>query len=339
MTVGVGWAVAAVLAAALAALPSPAGATLAYVRNAETSRPAVWVARDDGSNPRRLASGTAPHVSPDGLQVAFAAGREASEVRVVPAAGGAAKTVVTGVRDPASVSWAPDGSHLAVVTGPEVGGQELTIVDLATGAAAAVARGYIYGASFSPDGKRVVLGLAKSSRYPVRSDLFVVPVTGGRRMRLTSEGRSLEPVWGPRTIVFVRERRPRRRNDAWKNELYTVAPGGRPPQRLTRTTVPFLLSGLQPLAWSADGTRLLAEYGGQDTSDAWTVDPATGRARDLDGRFDGVVGFGLSRDGSTVLAATGGFEPGPGHDVVAVPYGGGGTTVLARKAALPSWSR
>jgi hypothetical protein len=78
---------------------------------------------------------------------------------------------------------------------------------------------------------------------------------------------------------------------------------------------------------------------GQDTSDAWTVDPASGAARDVDGRFDGLVGFGLSRDGTTVLASTGGLEPGPSHDVVAVPYGGGAKTVLARNATLPSWSR
>jgi len=40
-----------------------------------------------------------------------------------------------------------------------------------------------------------------------------------------------------------------------------------------------------------------------------------------------------------VLGATGGFEPGPGHDVATVPYGGGKPKVLAKNAFEPDWSR
>jgi hypothetical protein len=111
-------------------------------------------------------------------------------------------------------------------------------------------------------------------------------------------------------------------------------------RRLTKTRVGQLLQGLTPTAWSADGTRLLAEFGGQDTSYAETVNPATGAHRPVvKAAANGLVGADLSADGSTLLGVTGGFEPSGRHDVVAIPYGGGRMTVLARNALEPDWNR
>ena len=47
----------------------------------------------------------------------------------------------------------------------------------------------------------------------------------------------------------------------------------------------------------------------------------------------------LSADGTTVLGATGGFDPDGRHDVVTVPYAGGKPTLLARNAFNPDWTR
>ena len=111
-------------------------------------------------------------------------------------------------------------------------------------------------------------------------------------------------------------------------------------RRLTHTHVDPLLFGLTPTDWSADGTRLLAEFGGQDTSYAVTVNPQTGAQRPVAKAAErSLVGAALSADGSTILGSTGGFEPGPRHDVVSVPYAGGHTTVLARNAFEPDWNR
>jgi hypothetical protein len=52
-----------------------------------------------------------------------------------------------------------------------------------------------------------------------------------------------------------------------------------------------------------------------------------------------LVGTDLSTDGSTILGATGGYEPQTRHDVVAIPYGGRAMTVLARNALEPDWNR
>ena len=52
-----------------------------------------------------------------------------------------------------------------------------------------------------------------------------------------------------------------------------------------------------------------------------------------------LVAAGISRDGSTVLGVTGGFDPtGSGHDVVSVPFAGGTPKVLVRDAFAPSWN-
>jgi hypothetical protein len=116
-------------------------------------------------------------------------------------------------------------------------------------------------------------------------------------------------------------------------------PAGKQVRRLTHTKVDPLLQGLYPTAWSANGRRLLAEFEGQDTTYAVTVNPRTGAQRPLgEATEQGFLGTGLSADGKFVLGKTMGFEPGPGTDVGIVPYGGGGVKVLAHNAFEPSWS-
>src|SRR5687767_6896663 len=71
------------LAAALWA--APADAKLVYVKQAGTASPAVYVAKDNGKDPRRLGIGRAPTISPNGQWVAFV---------TVPTGGSAMDTVV-----------------------------------------------------------------------------------------------------------------------------------------------------------------------------------------------------------------------------------------------------
>ena len=70
-----------------------------------------------------------------------------------------------------------------------------------------------------------------------------------------------------------------------------------------------------------------------------TVNPSTGAQRQVTKAIQrGFVGTALSADGRTVLGATGGFEPGPKHDVVTIPYAGGRMRVLVRNASDPDWN-
>jgi hypothetical protein len=159
--------------------------------------------------------------------------------------------------------------------------------------------------------------------------------------RLTSDHRSSSPLWGPKgRIVFVKHLGEKHRQYGPKNDLFLMNPNGKAVERLTNTRVEPLLSGLSPTEWSANGKRLLAEFGGQDTTYAVTVNPRTGAERALTKEREvGFVGTALSGDGRLVLGSLGGFEPGPGHRVVTIPDAGGKPKVLANNASEPDWSR
>ena len=329
--------VAATCAASLAAA-APAGATIVFEKS--PFRPTVWAAADDGSARVQLADGELPRISPDGATVAYETpyrGNTRPTLRVIPAAGGESRLLLKPVWY--SFGFSPDSRTIAAVTGKEAGQKRLVLIDVAGGTVRTVAHGQFSGFSFSPDGATLVYARALHDTYPPRSDLFTVPVGGGTATRITSDHRSVDPVWGAPGIAHVKLRRPKRRGDAWKQDIWLLDVTTAAVRRITTTKVPFLLSGLDPVSWSADGTRLLAEFGGQDTSYAETVDPATGTVKRAGRRRDGIVGVDLSADGTTILATTGGYDPGDPHDVVTIPYTGGIPTVLVNNAFSPEWTR
>ena len=346
------WLVAIAVGFAAALAPATAQATLAFVRS--PLKPTVWVAADDGSGAHRLVAGSNPRVSPDGRIVALlyqGRGRAARpELILAPANGSAPPSVLaSGWRETSVFAWSPDSAAVAAVLGPELGPKRLVLIDVVTGAQRTIAHGFFSGVSFSPQGGQLVFGRAASEDFPPRSDLyrFDIPVPGAvdvaaaRPNRLTSGHSSLYPLWGPgNQIVFVRLLGARQRRYGPKNELFLIGPGGGQARRLTHTYVGPLLQGLVPTQWSADGSRLLAQFNGQDTTYAVTVNPRTGAQRPLvEATEQGLVGASLSADGAAVLGASGGFEPGPGHDVVSIPYGGGRQKILAKNAFEPDWSR
>jgi Tol biopolymer transport system component len=314
-----------------------------YEKGTAGTKPSVWIARDDGTGARRLGGGDLPHIAPDGATVLYQ-GVSRSRTSVgrmlaVSATGGTPRAVLVVWRDPFTFAWSPDAKTVATVTGPELGARRLVLVDVATGSARTVARGQFAGVSFSRAGDAIAYARAPSARYPTRTDVYVAAVAGGAPRRLTKDERSSEPVWGPATIAFTRSRRPARRGDAPKLDLWLMAPDGSQLRRLTTTRSAYLLSGLTPTEWSADGSRLLAEFGGQDTSYAEVVNPVSGRVRAIGRPSEtGLVGFRLSRDGSTILGATGGFDPANTHAVVTVPYAGGRPRVIVRNAFNPDWT-
>jgi Tol biopolymer transport system component len=252
-------------------------------------------------------------------------------------------------RETSSLAFSPDSKTIAAPRGPELGKATLVLIDVASGAQHVVASGYFGGFSFSPDGSEIAYSLADSERFPPRSDVYRFEIEGNgkvfvrapRPVRLTHDHRSSDPLWGPTgRIAFVKALDAKKRRYGPKNELFLMTPQGTGVKRLTHTRVPELLLGLFPTEWSADGSRLLAEFEGQDTSYAVVVNPKTGAQRPVSKAGEaGFVGTALSADGRLVLGFTGGFEPGPRHDVVAIPYGGGKPKVLAKRAFAPAWSR
>jgi dipeptidyl aminopeptidase/acylaminoacyl peptidase len=327
---------------ALLALPAAAQATLVYVKN--PFHPAVFAANDNGGGAFKVGPGSNPKVSPDGDAIAFA--REGSggkrQLMLAAAAGGGSKAVLPNLQESFYVTFSPDSRLLAAIRGPELGKRKLVLIDVTSGTLLrTVASGYFNGVSFSPDGTELAYSVANSEDFPAKSDVFTASVGGGKPVQITNDQRSLDPLWGPNgQIVFVKQLGAKSRKYGPKNELFLMNQFGARVKRLTHTKVGALLQGLYPTAWSASGNRLLAEFEGQDTSYAVTVNPQTGAQKPLDKVGEqGFVGTAISQDGTTVLGFTGGFEPGPNHRVATVPYKGGKVKTLVKNAFEPAWSR
>ena len=328
---------------AVAAAPA-AQATLVFDRG--HLHRSVWVAADDGSGARQLAApGDNPKIAPDGRTVVYEVTTGKSfrpDMMAVPADGSAPpRLLAKGWRDVYSFDWSRDSTTIVTVLGPELGTKRLALIDVATGTQRTIARGFFSGASFSPGGVRVAYGRATHDRYPSPSDVYAADVAGGAPVRLTRDHRSQYPLWSPKgRIVFVKLVDAARRKYGPKNELYLMGNDGSHVRRLTHTTVDPLLTGLVPTAWSRDGRRLLAQFGGQDTTYAETVNPRTGRHRPLvKAEETGLLATALSAGGTLVLGATGGFDPSSHHDVVSVPYSGGRATILVKNGFDPDWTR
>lgn len=334
---------------AFLSVPASSQATLVFTRNPLNST--VYVAKDNGSGARKVGAGSNPRVSPDGQTIVFyrfGKGKRPPELMTVPAAGGTPKRLASGWQDPFVFAWSPDSTTIAVLLGPEIGMQRLTTIDLATGTQQTVASGFFNGVSFAPQGGQLVYGRS-STEFGTKSDVYridllppgAVSVAAVLPVALTSDHRSSSPLWGPNEqIVFVKHLGEKSRKYGPKSDLFLMGPTGKGVKRLTHTKVEPLLSGLSPTTWSASGSRLLTEFGGQDTSYAVTVNPKTGTERTLTKEREvGFVGTALSRDGKLVLGSLGGFEPGPGHKVVSIPYKGGKPKVLANNASEADWSR
>ena len=342
--VGLKWFAAALSAVTLLAVPAAAQATLAFVRY--PSNPTVFIARDDGSAQRRIARGSNPQVSPDGDEIAYlrpGRGRLGLPELMLATASGTIppRLLASEMQASDAFAWSPDSTKIATVRVDEKGTEFLVLVDIVANTQRIVARGFFDGVGFDPESEQLIYARAYRERFPARSDIYRAEVVGGKPTRLTHDHRSLSPLWGPTgEIVFAKQLGAKQRRYGPKNELYLMDENGRQVRRLTHTEVDPLLLGLFPTAWSSSGRQLLAEFEGQDTSYAVAVDPRSGTQRTLtEDPEQGFVGTALSSRGRTVLGFTGGFEPGPGHDVVRIPYRGGKPKVLARSAFEPSWSR
>jgi len=330
----------ALVLAALLALPATAGATLAYVKAPFEGM--IFVADDNGHGARAIELGYSPRVSPDGNWVAYQhEGRKGQELKLAPSSGGPGKALMAGFPEVFEFAWSPDSTRIAAVVGPELGKRKLVLLDLATGSLEVIAKGFFSGFSFDPDDSgNLVYAKSGSEKYPPRSDVY--RHTPGMTAGITRDHRSSYPLWGPNDqIVFVKAIDGKKRRYGPKNELYLMNPLGGQVKRLTHTKVDPLLQGLFPTEWSADGSRLLTEFQGQDVSYAVVVNPKTGAQRPVAGTGEsGFVGTDLSADGKLVLGFNGGFDPGlRNHKVQTVPYAGGKPKTLVKEAFEPSWSR
>ena len=327
----------------------PAG--IAFVIGSGKTPDQVAVASAAGSEQRTLGPGDQPLLSPDGTRVAaslfgFGAERGPALALYGVTAGGSSTYLDLAHETVQPLAFSHDSRYLAFAARSTslkhtVRLSWLGVLDTQAGTIATIAHGSIGAASFSPDTRDLLTFSKSASEFGSPTDLWLAQAAGTGLRRLTSDGRSLNPVWGAKGIAYDRERL--RRGDAPVFQVWLRGdPAGpaRAAVQLTSLRARPLVSGLVPIAFSADGTRLLAEFEGQDTSEAWAVSVPARRARRLLSHGRSVLGDGISADGSTLLVEEGWFEEPPSKARIAtLPFAGGGATLLVAHGASASWNR
>lgn len=303
------------------AFAASASAKLAYQKlgEAHTSE-GIYVARDDGSHPRRVIGGYYPYLSPGGHRIAYF-GRSRSGLHVIGTGGRHDRLVLRRAMNPVGgggvgVAWSPDERYL-VAPREVVRDERAYLIDLRRATARHILTGsWLTGASFAPDGSRLVVDDAGAEALTV----FRMSPFASREVLVGND-----PVWGPHWLAFARVRRGE--HDPADREIGILV------RRHGRSrTVLHEPSALRPVDWSADGEVLLIAEATNAIATRWRpvlLRPATGTLRRVPADLHDIAG--LSDDGRHVLGED-------RRDVVSVTTDGNVET-LVREAAHPSWTK
>jgi len=326
--------------AAFLAVPAAANATLTYTKG--FSKPKVYVAEDNGSGAKAIGAGRNSRISPDGETMVYEREtKQGAEMRLYSLAVKKGERLLNPWTESFAFAWSPDSTMVAAVTGPLNGKQTLVVINVETLKRTKIATGYFNGVSFSPTSEELVYGVSNTQDFPLNSTIYKIGVDGTGKVALSHDKVSAYPLWGPKgEIVFARELGGATRRFGPANQLFVMNEEGERISQVTHTKVNAFSQGLTPIAFSANGARLLTEFGGQDQSYGVAVSLVTGAEKKLtDNPETGFQGTAISADGSTILGTTGlGFGGNPKPKVVTVPWGGGKEKVLVTGAYYPSWS-
>jgi len=199
--------------------------------------PRVWIKQRDSETPLLLSDGPGwaawPVWRPDGQAVAWVqADWDSSEIRVVPALGGADRTLFAVHGPIAGLDWSPDGERLAFsIRDTTTGGHRIHLLDLSTLAVMPLATDRPAGASdvqprFAPDGRRLAwVGLEGAGGC----GLWVGDLDGPSVRQLLSGPANLEGVaWTADGAGLVFAAAP-----AGMYQLWLLSLAGGEPRRLT----------------------------------------------------------------------------------------------------------
>ena len=207
---------------------SPDGARILACQCESGERPDdCWlvIVDSDGTNSQSVegirGSIRDPEWSPDGRRILYVVGRTSGQgsAYVVDREGGAPQKVYDGMirwGDQSPPVWSPDGSLIAIATGPEL----IAISVDGTETRTIVRASYF---AWSPDGGRMAYISREST-----PQLYVVDVEGGAPVNVSGGAASLSPVrWSPdgRQLLFAsaRER---------QNGVYWISPDGSKLERI-----------------------------------------------------------------------------------------------------------
>jgi dipeptidyl aminopeptidase/acylaminoacyl peptidase len=277
---------------------APDASAVAYVvttmdREADRYRSAIWLARTDGSPPRRFTSGThrdtMPRWSPSGEELAFLSDRTGSDqLWVIPRNGGEARQVTNFVEPVTGFAWSPDGQRIAVVTRAQ---QAEGTVDPETDVVRLTRLRYRF------DGQRGFL-------HERRSHIWVVdPRTGTLERATDGDWDDDWPAWSPdgSQLVFTSNRTEEREwNAASELWLLRFDAAGRTVDLSCVTGGPSAAFG-RP-SWSPEG-RLIAAVGHFESwagsarhKRLWVMTPDGNERWNLSADFDATLEDSLLTD-------------------------------------------
>jgi tricorn protease len=211
---------------------------------------AIWFAAStqaQAQEPIRFAR--TPDISPDGKLVAFS---YLGDIWVVEAIGGVARPVTMHEKHDICPVFSPDGKKIAFSSNRH-GSYDVFVVPVQGGKPARLtfdsSDDMVNG--WSPDGKSILFTSSRGTSFPANSELYTVPVTGGRAKRVSAfEGR--DGVFSPDGGMIAYVRGP----GTWYRKYYR--------------------GSANDDVWiaNADGTynRRLTTHPGQDTSPMWSAD-------------------------------------------------------------------
>jgi Tol biopolymer transport system component len=233
--------------------------------------------------------------------------------------------------------WSPDSKRVAALQNLHDRRRALLSIAIASAESTTVARGAIDDVSFSPRGDEIAY--ARGAVFD-NVDIYVADADGGGdERRVTDDGQSAYPVWGPHELAFARIVPYR----GWgAHELWLMGPDGRGRRLLTKTPPSLLgqgIVGLVPVAWSADGRALLAALANEFGGIPYAVDPQTSSVRRIGNYSYHAWPRGVSRDGRFVLVSDDGYGSTQRTRIEVVRYPGGEGRVIARHADDASWNR
>ena len=312
----------------------------------------------------KVATVSAPRISPDGTRVAYTVSETKTEkdkewkpvvqVWVVPTGGGEARQFTRGEKSSTAPDWSPDGTMLAFLSDREKDGERQVWMMRADGGEAWVVtshKGGVNSFRFSPDSKQLLLvatdqpGKDEEDRKKVKDDTILIDrdlkmahlwlwnIEKKEEKRITQGDFTVsDPQWSPDGTKISYTTRPTPKpDDGSLSEVWVMNVAGGEKKRIEDTA-----ASSDSARWSSDG-RWIAYTGTPEANDGvsttyiYLVSSNGGTPKQLTTKFDLNAGTPVwSRDGRILYFSANVLEA---NEIFSADVASGTVTQLSKTGA------